>query len=119
MFHLEYDKLPSIDIPYSPESNLPIGLAITSINDVSNQVNVTILDEANQNLTGSQKLLEWHYQFGHTIMNLVQQILKSEGFSLSKFTAAARCNVPKCATCEMAKGYRRSTRGQVQTPNTI
>ncbi len=52
-------------------------------------------------------------------MNLVQQILKSEGFSPSKFTAAAWCDAPKYATYKMVKGHCCSTRGQVQTPNTI
>ena len=62
MFHLDYDKQPSLDIPYSPDINLPISYAITSPHEISQQVNLTILDKNDQNLTGSQKLLlEWHY----------------------------------------------------------
>ena len=115
MFHLEYDQQPGIDIPYSLESNLPIGYAAVAVEDESNQINLTILDKENQNLTGGQKLLlEWHYRFGHTNMALVQQILKSEGFATNKFIAAAKCTAPKCAICEMAKGHRRSTKGQIQ-----
>ena len=82
------------------------------------QVNLTVLDKENQNLRGSQKLLlEWHFKFGHTNMSLVQQIFKSEGFPSNKFNAAARCDVPNCAICEIAKGHRRSTKGSIQTPN--
>ena len=56
MFHLDYDKQPSIDIPYPLESNLPIGYAMTSPNEMSKQVNLTILDKENQNISVSQKL---------------------------------------------------------------
>ena len=50
-------------------------------------------------------------------MNLVQQILKSEGFPSNKLNAAARCDVPKCSINGMAKGYWRSTKGTIQIPN--
>ena len=49
MFHLDYDKQPSIDIPYSLDSNLSIGYAITSPHEISQQVNLTILGKDNQN----------------------------------------------------------------------
>ena len=47
MFHLEYDQQPGIDIPYSPERNLPIGYAAVTAEDESNQINLTILDKEN------------------------------------------------------------------------
>ena len=47
----------SIDVPYSPESNLPIGYVVTTPKEEPTQINLTILDTENQNLTGSQKLL--------------------------------------------------------------
>ena len=118
MFHLQYDRKPSIDIPYSLDSNLPIGYALTSPESDTPQVNTMILDEDNQNLTAGQKLLlEYHYKFGHTNMPLVQQILRSEGFTAGKFAPATKCVPPKCAICEMAKGHRKSTKGQIHTPN--
>ena len=49
MFHMEYEKQPSIDIPYSSESSIPIGYAITSPSETYTQVNLTILDKENQN----------------------------------------------------------------------
>ena len=50
-------------------------------------------------------------------MPLVQQILRSEEFVPNKFAAATKCTPPKCAICEMAKGHRQSTKGQIHTPN--
>ena len=116
-FYLEYKDKPMITIKYSSDSNLPIAHATTVTHDHSNQVNLTLLDETNQNLTAGQKLLlEYHYRFGHTNMPLVQQILRSEGFPAGKYAAASKCQVPKCSICEFAKGHRRSTRGHIHTP---
>ena len=50
-FHLEYQNKPVISIDYSPSSNLPVGYALTTSSDPSTQVNLTLLDEENQNLT--------------------------------------------------------------------
>ncbi len=113
MFHLQYDSKPSIDVPYSLDSNLPFGYALTSPEDNIHQVNTTVLDDSNQNLTAGQKLiLEYHYKFGHTNMPLVQQILHAKGFPAGKFAAASKCVPPKCAICEMAKGHQRSKKGK-------
>ena len=100
------------------ESNLPVGYALTAINDHGHQVNLAILDETNQNLTAGQKLLlEYHYRFRHTNMPLVQQVLRSEGFPAGKFAAASKCQIPVCAICEYAKAHRRPTKGHTHTPN--
>lgn len=117
-FYLEYKDKPTITIKYSPDSNLPIAYALPISSDQAQQVNLTLLDEANQNLTAGQKLLlEYHYRFGHTNMPLVQQILRTEGFPAGKFAAATKCPVPRCSICEYAKAHRRSTRGHTHTPN--
>ena len=117
-FYLEYDSKPIVSVGYSNKSNLPIGYAIsTSQDDAEPMVNLSLLDDENQNLTAGQKLLlEYHYKFGHTNMPLVQHILRSEGFSAGKYGAASKCRVPKCSVCEYAKGHRRSTRGAIHTP---
>ena len=52
-------------------------------------------------------------------MPLVQQILQLEGFAANKFASATKCTPPTCAICEMAKGHRQSTRGQIYTPYPI
>ena len=88
-FYLEYSGKPRLTINYSAKNNLPIGYATTSHDMQQHQVNLSILDDQNQNLTAGQKLLlEYHYRFGHTNMPLVQQILRSEGFLAGKFAAA-------------------------------
>ena len=78
------------------------------------------MDEGNQNLTAGQKLLlEYHYRFGHTNMPLVQQILRSEAFPAGKFSAASKCQIPKCSICEFAKMHRRPTKGKTHTPTAV
>ena len=77
-FHLEYHNKPIISVQYSPDSNLPIIYAISTSEESPSQVNLTLVSEENQNLTGGQKLLlEYHYRCGHTNMPLIQQILRS------------------------------------------
>ena len=91
-FHLEYRDKSPISVNYSPSSNLPVGYAMTTSPDQNTQVNLTLLNEENQNLTAGQKLLlEYHYRFGHTNMPLVQQILQSMAFPAGKFVAASKC----------------------------
>ena len=108
-------------VNYSPTSNLHIGYALTTSPDAASaQVNLALLHEDNQNLTAGQKLLlEYHYRFGYTNMQLVQQILRSGVFPAGKFSAASKCPIPKCAICEYAKGNRRSTRGKTHTPTPV
>ena len=118
MFHLEYLSKPVLNIPYSLNSNLPVGYASTCMSNSVDQVNLTLLNTENQNLTSGQKLLlEFHYKFGHTNMPLVQQILRTEGFPQHKFMAASKCVPPKCEICELAKAHRRSTQGHIHKPN--
>ncbi len=117
-FLLEYENKPRIKVGYSAKSNLPIGYAMASTQDVLPSVNLALLSEENQNLTAGQKLLlEYHYKFGHANMPLVQQILRTKGFAAGKFAAAAKCQIPRCAICEYAKGHRRATKGNIHTPN--
>ena len=57
-FQLEYDDKPAINVGYSTKSNLPIGYAIsTSQNGTEPMVNLSLLNDENQNLTAGQKLL--------------------------------------------------------------
>ena len=63
-FYLEYLNKPRMTINYSAENNLPIGYATTAPDMQQHQVNLSILDDQNQNLTAGQKLLlEYHYQY--------------------------------------------------------
>ena len=65
--------------------------------DCSPSVNLALLTDGNQNLTGAEKvLLEWHYQFEHSGMKQVQLMLKK---------AAAKCVLYVCEICEFSKAH--------------
>ena len=70
---------------------------------------VCVTNEANQNLTPSQKeLLRWHFRLGHIGFQHVQWLihtgrLKVQGNS----KAVANCERPKCAACEFGNGHHR------------
>ena len=116
---LQFDGLPPLTIEYDSRSHLPTALAKNHSQIGSPiQANLAILTEENQNLTPSQKLLlEWHFRFGHKAMPAVQRIFQHIPFTGDRFKAAARCDCPKCATCEFAKGHRRPTKGNKQSTN--
>ena len=82
------------------------------------QANLTLLDEANQNIMAGHKLLlNWHSRFGHLNFPAVQRILRQFPFLSAKFAAAAKCDLTdlKCVTCQYAKAHRRTTRGRKKT----
>jgi hypothetical protein len=84
------------------------------------QLDLTLMDESNQNLTGGQKLLlHWHNRFGHLNLPAVQRILRNVPFLSDKFTAASKCDMKtiKCTICEFAKGHRRAIRSEKTLPN--
>ena len=56
---VEYDERNSLPIAYAMIGPVPMSLQ-------NPQLNLSLLNESNQNLTGAQKLLlHWHCQFGH------------------------------------------------------
>ena len=116
---LAFDGMPPLTINFDSSSHLPIALAKNhSQLGTPIQANLAILTEENQNLTPSQKLLlEWHYRFGHKAMPAIQRFFRNAPFAGDRFKAAARCECPKCATCEFAKGHRRPTKGNAQSTN--
>ena len=84
------------------------------------QVNLTLLDDENQNLTAGQKmLLHWHNRFGHLNLPAVQRILRAVPVLSAQFEAASKCNmrVVKCTICEFAKGHRRAIRSSTNVPD--
>jgi hypothetical protein len=114
---------PPLIIDYEETTFLPVGLAWNA-NDSSNlmhpSANLCITDDANQNLTPSQKLLlSWHYRFGHRNLQFVQHLLRLPVFNSAKFLGAAKADLPKCAICEYAKGHARSTSGNQQSTNPV
>ena len=114
---LQLNNLPLLVIDYDEKSYLPIALA-TAESTGSAQVNLSISDESNQNLTPAQRLLlKWHYKFGHKNLPAVQKLLRVTPFGTEKYLQASKCHLPKCAICEYAKAHRKSTNGPVQKEN--
>ena len=116
---LTFDNVGSIDIPYDPSNHLPICIAKNLAGSTA-QSNLAVLNESNQNLTGSQKLLLlWHARFGHKGFGAVQRLLRSFPFTSSRFKGASTCDIPRCEVCEYAKSKRQSTKGVIQHPNPL
>lgn len=102
-----------LDIPYSPENNLPTmemfrkPTVALNAQKLSNCVTAT----ENQNLTIGQKcLLRFHFRFVHRGMKMIQALLKTGALGNSaEIKAAATCELPKCAACMYGKAKRKST----------
>jgi hypothetical protein len=101
----------SLHIPYSKANSLPIASAFKNTDYPTCNVNLSIHDKTNQNLTGGQKTLShWHNRFGHLNLQAVQQILRYPPFTQQMFYAAFKCDtyLLKCSICEYAKAHWRS-----------
>ena len=58
------------------------------------QMNLSIMDDQNQNMTGGQKLLlHWHHKFGCLNFPAVQRILRAVPFLSAKFGSASKCDL--------------------------
>jgi hypothetical protein len=121
---LEIDNHPSLTLEYESTSHLPVGLATNGKMPLGQDhmivpnVNLCITDDDNQNLTPAQKLLlMWHFRFGHRNLPQVQALLRLPVFQGDKYRAAARADLPKCATCMYAKAHLKHTSGNKSTTN--
>ena len=116
---LEFDNVGSLKIEYDPNNHLPIALA-KNLSGTQAQINLAILNDENQNLTPSQKLLlTWHSRFGHKGFTALQRLLKQYPFDTERFKAASRCITPRCEVCEYAKAHRKGTKGVKQSINQV
>ena len=73
------------------------------------------MEDGNQNLTPSQKLLlKQHYRFGHTNIPFIQFLFKilPEVFGGNKFQSASRCDIPICEIYQYVKAHRRKLQGK-------
>jgi hypothetical protein len=115
---LSYTDVADLIVEYCPRSNLPLALAKNLSSQPS--ANLTVLDDSNQNLTPSQKLLlTWHARFGHKGFSAIQRIFKNSPFLSAQFTSASRCEIPKCEVCQYSKAHRKPTKGNKQTTNPL
>ena len=117
---LTYFDVGTLHIPYDTNSHLPIclGRNLSSLQAESPQVNISILEEQNQNLTGAQKLLLlWHYRFGHKGFAVIQFLFRQALFISEAFKTASKCTIPKCEVCEYAKAHRQPLHSNTQKVN--
>jgi hypothetical protein len=106
-----------ISTPYDLRSGLPIAHVYCGTK-IEPSMNLKILEEENQNLTAGQKLaLEWHYRFGHLNFHSLQYVLRNVPFVATRFGPATKCDPPKCAVYEFAKGKRRPKHAETQVKN--
>jgi hypothetical protein len=110
---------------YDDRNSLPIAYAMIGpvppmIQDP--QLNLSLLHDDNQNLTGAQKLLlQWHCRFGHLNMPSVQRLFRAAPFLSAKFAASSKCSVAnmRCEICEYAKAHRRPRHNVISTLNAV
>jgi hypothetical protein len=104
-----------ISVPYDSRSSLPIAEAMCGP-EPEPTVNISILEDSNQNLTAGQNiLLEWHYRFCHLNFQSLQYVLRRDPFVAKRFSAAVKCDAPKCEICELSKAKRRPKKALTQT----
>ena len=119
-------RLTTIPVKFDPKSTLPVALAWlpeanhfrefsfcapSQSQESESKLNATICltEEANANLTSSQKeLLRWHYKLGHISFKQIQWLIRNKKiWTVSSSKAIANCDLPKCASCEFGKASRR------------
>ena len=100
-------------VKYDSKNNLPTHKS-TIPNQREKEVKafknaVCVTNEANQNLTPSQKeLLLWHFRLGHIGFQHVQCLIRTGRLKVQgHYKAVANCERPKCAACEFGKGHIR------------
>jgi hypothetical protein len=95
-------------------SNLPFCVATRSVKVLSQgqEANLCVTAESNQNLTTLQKLLTWHFWFGHFKFSSVQWILHSGIFGKSSIFSSTG----KCAAWEYTKAHQHPTKSTIKKP---
>ena len=70
---------------------------------------VCVTNEANQNLTPSQKeILRWHFRLGYIGFQHVQWLIRTGRLKVQgNSKAVVNCERPTCAACEFGKGHCR------------
>ena len=99
-----------VNFKYEPKNNLPTHKD-TLPNQREEKVKaltsaIFVTNEANQNLTPSQKeLLRWHFRLEPIGFQHVQWLICTWSLKVQiNSKAVANCEGPKCAACEFGKG---------------
>ena len=94
---------------YDERSFLPTAYARNA--NFSPELNLSIMDGGDQNLTPSQRLfLQWYYCFGHKGFIIIQYLYRHLPFGSEKFLVVANFEIPKCYICEFSKGRHISSK---------
>jgi hypothetical protein len=98
-------KLPTITCMLDERTNLPISMASSKPTKPGCGIHLCVTDDENQNLSQAQKeVLRWHFRLGHLGFRTIQMLLWSKALGESNLKrAAAKCPLPKCASCQYGK----------------
>jgi GAG-pre-integrase domain len=101
------DNKETITTVLNKETNLPMftGMPGAVLATKTNELNICITEEANQNLTEAQKeLIRWHFRLGHLNFRSVKLLLQSGALGRTRLQrAASNCPDPKCSSCQFGK----------------
>jgi hypothetical protein len=115
VLHLQDGR--TVTVPYNNVNMLPLLYVSTNMSkseaSYTTYESASLLDEKNQNLSYSQKvILAWHQKLNHIGFGHVKW-LASKGYLGNKtklaFNKLEQFELPKCATCQFGKQERRST----------
>jgi hypothetical protein len=95
-----------------PRNNLPWLMIKTKKTMEENMIGlkaaVDLAAEKNQNLTSAQKeLLHWHQRLCHVSFLTIQWLARSGHLPVKNLDVVGKCQIPICASCQLAKQKRR------------
>ena len=112
-------------IKYDPNTNLP-NHGTTLRNQREKEVKalasaVYVTNEANQNLTPSQKeIIRWHFILGHFGFQHIQWLIRTWRLKVQgNSKVMANCESTKCSACEFGKGHRQPNKVNTINNNTM
>ena len=111
---LSYPGFFDLTIDYDSRTHLPT-VVTKNLSAEGTQANICVLNEENQNISPSKRLLLiWHARFGHKGFGAIQCIFRALPFQSERFKGASRLiagDIPRCKVCEFANVHRRPTKG--------
>ena len=117
------DGKPYLQITYDYNSYITFSLVHNyTTSSSTTEANLSVFSNKNTNLTPSKKfLLLLHQNFGDRSMQSIQHMFfHVHPFTSTKFTGAAKYEMPKCDTYECLKDHRHPTKGStpISRPDT-